>query len=123
MNARDRVERTLNHQPVDRAPRDLWALPGVSVKRKDEFTRLMAEYPTDLQGAASPYGRSRYAKGRPMEDPIYRTSTKTVKTVAGWLKVGVPTLTEESLPPRLQGKNEMVTFWGNRLSGAVKCAE
>lgn len=71
MTSRERVERTLNHQPVDRAPRDLWALPGVTVLRKEEWTRLLAKYPLDLQGAASPYGRSRYAKGTMYEDLAY----------------------------------------------------
>lgn len=78
MNSRERVERTLNHQPVDRAPRDLWALPGVTVQRKDEWGRLLAKYPTDLQGPASPYGRSRYAKGTAYEDRIHTDEFGTV---------------------------------------------
>ena len=63
--------RTLNHQSVDRAPRDFWALPGVTVKRREEWMRLLEKYPGDLQGAASPYGRSRYAKGKQYEDAVY----------------------------------------------------
>lgn len=72
MNGRERVERTLKHQSVDRAPRDLWALPGVTVKRQEDWTRLREKYTfDDLQSAGSPYGRSRYAKGTPYEDRQY----------------------------------------------------
>jgi len=78
MNSRERVERTLNHQSVDRAPRDLWALPGVTVKRREEYLRLLEKYPLDLQHSASPYGRSRYAKGTVYEDRTYTDEFGTV---------------------------------------------
>ncbi len=88
MNSRERVERTLNHQPVDRAPRDFWALPGVTVKRREEWDRLRAKYPGDLQGTASPYGRSKYAKGRPYEVGAYTDEFGCVWEVAEYGVVG-----------------------------------
>ena len=88
MTSRERVERTLNHQPVDRAPRDIWALPGVTVKRKEEWERFLAKYPMELQGAASPYGRSRYARGTVYADATYTDEFGCVWEAAEYGVVG-----------------------------------
>jgi hypothetical protein len=104
MNSRERVERTLNHQSVDRAPRDLWALPGVTVKRREEAERLWGKYPMDLQGPASPYGRSRHAKGTMYQDLIY-----TDEFGATW-EAGEYGVTGEVKHPLLESWNALATY-------------
>jgi uroporphyrinogen decarboxylase len=48
MTSRDRVIRTLNHQPVDRAPRDLWLLPGAETRAPEALAELNLRFPSDL---------------------------------------------------------------------------
>jgi hypothetical protein len=48
MISRDRVIRTLNHQSIDRAPRDLWLLPGVETCRPDDVAEINARFPADV---------------------------------------------------------------------------
>jgi uroporphyrinogen decarboxylase len=47
---RDRVKAALTFNHPDRAPRDLWALPYISLFRQDEMDALLAEFPMDLSG-------------------------------------------------------------------------
>ncbi|MGA2033777.1 MAG: uroporphyrinogen decarboxylase family protein [Thermoguttaceae bacterium] len=49
MTSRERVLRTLNHRPVDRAPRDLWLLPGVETDHADEVAEINIRFPADIQ--------------------------------------------------------------------------
>lgn len=65
MTSRERVRRTLKHQSVDRAPRELWIKSDVSQNRKDEVRRLLDRYPMDVQGAKVRYGQGRRAHGTP----------------------------------------------------------
>jgi len=67
MNGRERVRAALTFNKPDRAPRDLWALPYVSLYRKEEMDALLAEYPMDLGGIQLSPGQSnedelRYAR-------------------------------------------------------------
>jgi hypothetical protein len=71
MTPRERLIRTLKHQPVDRAPRDLWALPGTVMDRQEEMTRLLARYPSDFQGPNARYGAGRRCRGRASEVGVY----------------------------------------------------
>jgi uroporphyrinogen decarboxylase len=48
MTSRERVIAALTFNHPDRAPRDLWALPYVSLFRKDELDALLREYPMDI---------------------------------------------------------------------------
>ena len=48
MTSRERVRRALRREKPDRAPRELWALPGVEMFRKDEKDALLAQYPSDF---------------------------------------------------------------------------
>ncbi len=50
MTGRERVIAALTFNHPDRAPRDLWALPYVSLFRKQELDELLAEYPMDIGG-------------------------------------------------------------------------
>lgn len=49
MTSRERVRATLNHATPDRAPRDLWVLPYVSLFRKKELDGLLEKYPLDFE--------------------------------------------------------------------------
>jgi hypothetical protein len=71
MTSRERVIRTLKHQPVDRAPRDLWALPGTVMDRQEEMQRLLARFPSDFQGPNARYGMGRRCRGTPNEVGAY----------------------------------------------------
>lgn len=46
MTSRERVICAITHQPVDRLPREPWALPGVSMFRKKELDALYRDYPS-----------------------------------------------------------------------------
>jgi hypothetical protein len=48
MTPRQRVLRTLNHQPLDRAPRDLWLLPGLEVDRAEDIAEIQVRFPSDI---------------------------------------------------------------------------
>ncbi len=61
MDSRELVTRTLKHEPVDRVPRDLWAISGVVRFRRDEYDRLLETYPMDMTKGGWPYGLSKRA--------------------------------------------------------------
>jgi len=63
MTSRERVVRALKFQNPDRAPRQLWALPGVTMFRKEEYARLISRFPTDMTGPQNVYGASERARG------------------------------------------------------------
>jgi uroporphyrinogen decarboxylase len=48
MTSRERVIAALTFNRPDRAPRQLWTLPYVSLYRQDELDALLAEYPMDI---------------------------------------------------------------------------
>jgi uroporphyrinogen decarboxylase len=48
MTSRDRVRAALEFAGPDRAPRDLWTLPYVSLFQQAELDALRAEYPMDV---------------------------------------------------------------------------
>jgi len=48
MTGRERVRRCLTFDSPDRAPRDLWALPYISLFRKDEFDAVVEKFPMDI---------------------------------------------------------------------------
>ncbi|MBZ0299889.1 MAG: hypothetical protein K8J31_09120, partial [Anaerolineae bacterium] len=56
MTGRDRVMAALKFERPDRAPRDLWALPYISLFRSDELGELLREYPTDISVIGSGVG-------------------------------------------------------------------
>jgi len=59
MTSRDRVIRTLNHQPVDRAPRDLWLVEGMETQCADALTELNLRFPSDIVVIDGRHGRSK----------------------------------------------------------------
>ncbi len=74
MIERERVQRTLNHQSPDRAPRELWALPGIAMYRRDELDALLARYPSDFASPDVTHGTG--------PDVQYGTGYKTRGTPA-----------------------------------------
>ncbi|HIQ21300.1 MAG TPA: hypothetical protein EYH34_08725 [Planctomycetes bacterium] len=62
--SRDRVIKALTHQPVDRAPRDLWVPRRTQLVRGDEVTEIVLRYPNDMMEPESLYPRGRRASGR-----------------------------------------------------------
>lgn len=63
--SRDRVIATLNQEPVDVTPRDLWTVPGVENTRGDELAEIQLRYPSDLVKPDFQYPRGQRAKGTP----------------------------------------------------------
>lgn len=67
MTSRERVIRALNHEPVDRAPRDLWASAATELQRGDELAEMAFRYPNDLVRPEFRYARGRRARGNPRD--------------------------------------------------------
>jgi hypothetical protein len=57
--------RTLTHQPVDRAPRSLWALQYVSTYRKEAFDAVLKRFPGDITSSSVHYTPGKRAVGEP----------------------------------------------------------
>lgn len=64
MTGRERVQRALRFQNPDRAPRVLWALPGVRLFRTAELEAMNRRFPMDFSGVANP-AKSVRARGQP----------------------------------------------------------
>lgn len=71
MTSRERVWKTLRFEGPDRAPRDLWALAGVTNYRKDEYDALLQKYPGDFTGPRFKYGESSLVRGTVAEVGTY----------------------------------------------------
>ncbi|MCE5313880.1 MAG: uroporphyrinogen decarboxylase family protein [Armatimonadota bacterium] len=63
MTSRERVISALNHKTVDRAPRELWALPGIPKYRTADYEDCLRQYPMDFTGPLFSYGHAKRAKG------------------------------------------------------------
>ena len=71
MNSRERVKRTLEFKPVDRAPRQLWRVPWVSMYANEDLQALLKEYPEDFIGAGNVMGDSKRASGTRYQKGLY----------------------------------------------------
>ncbi len=65
MTGRERVQRALTFRRPDRAPRDLWTVPGIEMFRRDELDALRRRFPLDIARPALVYGRSPAERGTP----------------------------------------------------------
>ena len=63
MISRDRVIRTLNHQSIDRAPRDLWLLPGMEAGRPDDVAEINVRFPSDILHLETKWPAGKRSKG------------------------------------------------------------
>lgn len=71
MTSRERVIRALRFECPDRAPRELWALAGVTMLRRTEYDDLLHRYPSDFAQPDFRYGESKLARGSPGEIGTY----------------------------------------------------
>jgi hypothetical protein len=67
LTGRERMVRALRFMPVDRAPRQLWYLPGIEMFRQDELDAMLERFPPDiLQPQPADYcGRAEREYGEP----------------------------------------------------------
>jgi len=71
MTSRDLVIAALNHQPVERIPRDLHCEPGVKMLRADEMAEIEVRYPRDVVSPDFKYPAGSRAKGKPYQRGEY----------------------------------------------------
>jgi uroporphyrinogen decarboxylase len=71
MTPRDRVLKALAFSHPDRAPRNLWCLPGIEMHRSDELARMRSLYPDDFTGPGFAYGKGVRASGNPAREGSY----------------------------------------------------
>jgi len=71
MRPRQRVIRALEFDHPDRAPRDLWPLPGILMLHSGDLQALLEKFPLDFESPLNVYGESRQARGTPNEIGTY----------------------------------------------------
>jgi uroporphyrinogen decarboxylase len=71
MTSRELVIRTLNHEPVDRVPRDLWPSPGVEMCRGEELAEVNLRYPSDIVPPDFKYAPGNRSQGKPHHAGCY----------------------------------------------------
>ena len=71
MTPRERVTKALTFARPDRAPRNLWSLPGIEMFRGPELARMREMYPDDFTGAGVTYGRPLRTSGTPYRKGRY----------------------------------------------------
>ena len=64
MTGRERVSAALEFSAPDRVPRDLWALPYVSLFQPEELARILEQYPGDIGRSQRSPGSSDEGLGR-----------------------------------------------------------
>lgn len=82
MTSRERVRRTLTFQNPDRAPRDLWWLPGVEMFRKAELACLLDRFPSDFIFPEVKCAKAERASGTPNVVGTYTDEWGCPRTVA-----------------------------------------
>lgn len=111
MISRERVINSLNHHPVDRAPRDLWAQPAVEKLHPDWFAEVCFRFPPDIERPALTYPRGDRAKGKPSEVGHYTDAWGCTWTVTEPGMPGVlrgPLLTEKAELARYKPPMELL---------------
>ena len=104
MTSRERVIATLTFSNPDRAPRHLWALPYVSLFRKEELDALMADYPMDLRGTQMSPGQA---------DDDAQTTAKVGAYTDAWgsvWHVAEPGVIGEVREPAIAEWSDLATF-------------
>jgi hypothetical protein len=104
MTSRDRVIRVLNHQEVDRIPRQLWWLPGVALFRRSELDAFFEKYPPDMIPPDFRYGDSSFVRGTPYHVGEYTDAWNCI-----W-KVGTPGVAGEVKKPPLREWGDLDTY-------------
>ena len=65
MTSRDLVINALNHERVERVPRDLWPSPAVEDSRGDELAEIEVRFPRDIVKPDFKYPPGKRASGKP----------------------------------------------------------
>ena len=65
--SRERVIRSLCHQPIDRAPRDLWVAAGVEKDCSEDVAEIRYRFPPDIEKPECKPPHGERATGRPGE--------------------------------------------------------
>lgn len=104
MTGRERVKAALTFQNPDRVPRDVWALPYVTLFCKDEFDELVREFPMDI-------GASQLSPG--WSDEVVKSSAKAGHYMDDWGSVwyvGEPGVIGEVKEPALADWSALEKF-------------
>ena len=104
MTPRERVNAALTFNNPDRTPRDLWALPYVSLFQKKQFDTLVQKYPMDI-------GASQLSPG--WNDRVVKAVSKAGCYVGDWgsvWQVGEPGLIGEVKEPVLADWSKLDNF-------------
>ena len=97
MLSRELVRRALTFKHPDRAPRDRWHLPGVSMYRRDELDAMRKLFPSDFGGVDVTFSCSEHARGTPAVVDTY------VDDWGGGWSVAEPAVVGEVKYPPLVG--------------------
>lgn len=104
MTPRERVNAALTFNHPDRPPRDLWALPYVSLFQQEKFDDLIAKYPMDI-------GASQLSPG--WGEQVIAASSKAGRYVGDWgsvWQVGEPGVIGEVVEPVLADWSKLDTY-------------
>ena len=71
MDSRERVIRTLRFEQPDRAPRDLWRLPGVEMFHQEALKAVLEQFPEDIVKPPFQYGPGDRETGIPHQIGTY----------------------------------------------------
>lgn len=104
MTGRERVKAALTFAAPDRAPRDLWALPYISLFRENELDEMLQEFPMDIQPSQLSPGWS---------DKVVNASAQPGSYTDDWGSVwyvGEPGIIGEVKEPVLANWSDLETF-------------
>jgi uroporphyrinogen decarboxylase len=104
MTSRERVHAALTFSNPDRPPRDLWALPYVSLFRGDELNAVLAKYPSDI-------GRPELSPGSDDQDlQRYKTACTYKDEWGSVWHIGEPGIIGEVKQPILADWSALPSF-------------
>jgi uroporphyrinogen decarboxylase len=104
MTGRERVQASLKFLSPDRAPRDVWALPYVTLFRQDELDALVAAYPMDIGASQISPGWNQKAVNATRRAGTYRDEWGSV-----W-HIGEPGVIGEVKGPVLEDLSALDSF-------------
>lgn len=104
VTGRERVKAALTFAGPDRVPRDLWALPYISLFREDELDELCQDFPMDIQPSQLSPGWS---------DSVVKATAQPGRYTDDWGSVwyvGEPGIIGEVKEPALANWSDLETF-------------
>lgn len=104
VNGRERVRAALTFSSPDRPPRDLWALPYISLFREDELEAVLRKWPMDIQRPERSPG-----SGDRVLQAVAQVGTYTDDWGSMW-QVGEPGVVGEVKRPALADWSALDTF-------------